>query len=456
MMSTSNVYAKVYDCGQCKGRHARPVGRRCTKQIMTDSQTVHKPVECQNDLVQHQTADSMALNAIMEKMNQMHETFQHHVSTINNRLSAIEQTHSSDVPEEDGYSTASEHNDREGMQHEAMPEPLSDSDEESFTVDTGAEMPESELEGDSSDEGEISGVVIARPKAKKLQRQNRQTRHRNINSNQSSHPAHQVYSVNERQSPGAPQQVNTPQDNAAAREVAQHLLEATLRQVLPDTDSKTVRGLSLKGKKSGFVRTHEDNVKVDIDWPHLHVRRVDLDKGLKYSNLAMGEFVFGYLEMLEITSSEFDKPLMLNILSQIMEDAMDFHWQGCRKAYGEFAKEVEDGISQWGDASRLLRLRQKHAHRHPLGEPYKPIITNSFASDAQVPCGSFQYGNCSQSASHGKWGHFCKYCNSKNSTHKFPHSERNCNRKRRENSKNEYQGDQPRDPPSTMRTPWST
>ena len=82
-------------------------------------------------------------------------------------------------------------------------------------------------------------------------------------------------------------------------------------------------------------------MKVDIiDWPHLHVRRVHLDRGLRFPHLTMGEFVFGYLEMLEADSSEFDKPLMLNILYQIMEDARDFHWQGCRKG-------VEVGISQW-------------------------------------------------------------------------------------------------------------
>ena len=83
------------------------------------------------------------------------------------------------------------------------------------------------------------------------------------------------------------------------------------------------------GKKSGSLMTAADNIKKRIDWPHMHVQRVVAGEHVpvKYKELKMAEFVYGYLEMLDAHPDKWDREVMLGILKTLMRDAADFAWE---------------------------------------------------------------------------------------------------------------------------------
>ena len=114
-------------------------------------------------------------------------------------------------------------------------------------------------------------------------------------------------------------------------------------------------------KESGTVSTGTDLVETAIDWPHFHVRKGP-DRALpEYKQLSSEEFVLGFLRMLCSSKNSFDNTRKLEILKEVMEDAVVFGWEQARAFYRMIGREEEQNPLEWTDTNKLLKLRLTHS-----------------------------------------------------------------------------------------------
>ena len=62
------------------------------------------------------------------------------------------------------------------------------------------------------------------------------------------------------------------------------------------------------GKKSGSMLTAAETIQDHIDWPHMHVSRINTGglKGVPFNKLRMEEFVYGFISMIESPRCKWD------------------------------------------------------------------------------------------------------------------------------------------------------
>ena len=101
---------------------------------------------------------------------------------------------------------------------------------------------------------------------------------------------------------------------------------------------------------------------------------------------------------------------MVSYLSDVMEDATDFSWQGAKAAHAVLLCEMERGSFTWENGERIDRIRRAHAQKHvPSRQPWG-------RSDTKKPwfCKNFQTNTCLFQKDHESNGrlqrHICAYC----------------------------------------------
>ena len=95
-----------------------------------------------------------------------------------------------------------------------------------------------------------------------------------------------------------------------------------------DSDEEDEKGGKERGKKSGSIRTLDDKMKVEIDWPYLHVRSGHNKNGMAYDSFTVDGFVKGFL--LTILASKGERlrsQLYLEKLIYIQVYSLLFHKQ---------------------------------------------------------------------------------------------------------------------------------
>ena len=216
-------------------------------------------------------------------------------------------------------------------------------------------------------------------------------------------------------------------------EVAARLAEWGLQDDEDTGRGKTPPVWGSRTRKSGTVTTGTDSIKYVIDWPHFHVRKGPKRVTPEFEQLTSEEFVLGYLRMLDDPNSKFDTSRMLQILQDVMEDAVDFGWDRARSFYGMVGLDVEHKRLDWHNTQELLKMRLTHAR---AGFPQGQIKAQKNNSPAKVKtCAPFQTGECEHSSDHGAFKHICDYCLRVRSL-SFPHAEGECKTKKHNQSKN--------------------
>ena len=209
-----------------------------------------------------------------------------------------------------------------------------------------------------------------------------------------------------------------------------------------DDDGSSGRTKS-KGKKSGSLLTAADRVEKQIDWPHLHVQRMTGGnrRNLTYPELRTDEFVFGYLAMLKSPKCEMDKDTMIDILSIIMQDSMDYTWPTARGFYQSLGLAVEKAELDWADSDTIRDMRMIYS-RTVFQEKHEPKDRKEGAPRqlrAAPPgmkcCPAFQKKACEQTKDHPPFTHACSYCHRVCSA-LCRHGEEECMRKMSDDSKN--------------------
>ena len=198
---------------------------------------------------------------------------------------------------------------------------------------------------------------------------------------------------------------------------------------LSGSDSK----LKHKSKRGGNV---DVSVKRKVSWPHEPILGGVSRQRVTYDQLSLTQWVQGFCKNILEQKSSDRRDIMVSYLSDLMEDATDFSWQGAKAAHAVLLCEMERGSLQWEDLDRIDRIRRAHAQTHVSSRSgwAKPL---DHSSRKPWYCKNYQFGTCVHSRDHESNGkihkHVCSFCLS--GGRQVGHPEKECPHKK--SSKNE-------------------
>ena len=216
-------------------------------------------------------------------------------------------------------------------------------------------------------------------------------------------------------------------DQQLQREVQHRLSELQIDDDSDDehTDHANVkRKYDHKPKKSGRVRTADDVILHEVDWPHYYVYRGLTRRPARFEELSIAEFVFGYLtSLLEGRSDANTCLLMLEHLTELMKDAIDIPWERIRNFHGIVLHHQEMARLSWENTTEIRRLRDRYVRSmHALHHSSQTITY----------CPAFQKRECPHTGGHdtprGLVRHICAFCHNQRKGD-YNHPEIDCKRK---------------------------
>ena len=143
----------------------------------------------------------------------------------------------------------------------------------------------------------------------------------------------------------------TPQsirnDRATMDNVAERLAEWGLGGEGWSTGGPTLTPWRQATKKSGAITKGNDNIKTIIDWPHFHIRQGPRRTMPTFEELSSNEFALGFVRMIRDPASKLDTKRMLEILTEVLEDSIDFGWENARNYYLMIGQEIEQSRITW-------------------------------------------------------------------------------------------------------------
>jgi hypothetical protein len=187
-----------------------------------------------------------------------------------------------------------------------------------------------------------------------------------------------------------------------------------------------------KPKKSGRVRTTEEVIMHDVEWPHFHVYRgAALDPAV-YDDMRVDEFVYGYLQdALELPNGS-KKRHMLQHLADLMGDSLEYGWESARNSHGIVLQKMEVGKLSWKSPDAVARTRCKYSRLRPAA--VTPRTAKGGKQDAikgPLFCVPFQNGQCDHTGDHsssrGYVKHICAFCCQQGFAYR--HEESRCRKK---------------------------
>ena len=207
-----------------------------------------------------------------------------------------------------------------------------------------------------------------------------------------------------------------------------------------------IRGLNCSSHLSGtetwgkYESKRGWNMDVSVTnkvcWPHEAILGGLNRRRVVYDQLSLTQWVQGVCKNILEEKSNERKNIMVSYLSDLMEDATDFTWQGAKAAHAVLMCEVERGSLQWVDTDRIDRICRAHAQKHASarGNWAKP----SDPGNKPWFCKNFQSGTCTHTRDHKFNGktqqHICACCLMGGK--QLGHAEKDCILKK-QNSKNE-------------------
>ena len=174
------------------------------------------------------------------------------------------------------------------------------------------------------------------------------------------------------------------------------------------------------GKRSGRVKTADDRVLKQVDWPHYYIYRAGSASSTKYHDLTAPEFTYGYIsQILEGKFDERDCKLKLRHLRDLMQDATDFSWENARNFHGIVLSQMERKRLTWQDTTKLQELRTRYAHnrQHTQNKSGKTTTaaTSTTNSVKHEVCRKYNNKRCEQPGDHSNYRganllHVCELC----------------------------------------------
>ena len=133
---------------------------------------------------------------------------------------------------------------------------------------------------------------------------------------------------------------------------------------------------------------------------------------LKYNQLSVSQWVQGFCRNILDENNTTKREQMISYMSDLMEDATNFSWQGAKAAHAVLCCELERGTVTWNDSHRIDRIRRAHAQKHVSNS----AKTWGKSEQKRKPwyCKFYQNGTCTHNKDHKVGGrlhrHVCATC----------------------------------------------
>ena len=85
---------------------------------------------------------------------------------------------------------------------------------------------------------------------------------------------------------------------------------------------------------------------------------------VSYDQLSLTQWVQGFCKNILEEKSNECKQVMISYMSDLMEDATDFSWQGATAAHAVMLCEMERSVLFWEDSDRIDRIHRVHVQKH--------------------------------------------------------------------------------------------
>ncbi len=134
-------------------------------------------------------------------------------------------------------------------------------------------------------------------------------------------------------------------------------------------------------------------------------------KGAEYDALNIGEFIFGYMEMMDEERFVKHREDMHFYLNDLMEDLKDRpgEWAVIRSFHGVVLTMMERKTLKWKDHIAIGKLKQRYVYE-ARGEKQPGQQVQNKQERPQVPCNAYNNGDCSRHDSHNGALHVCSHC----------------------------------------------
>ena len=160
-----------------------------------------------------------------------------------------------------------------------------------------------------------------------------------------------------------------------------------------------------KSKRGGNI---EVSVKNKVSWPHEPILGGTNRQRVSYDQLSLMQWVQGFCKNILEEKSNECKQFMISYMSDLMEDATDFSWQGAKAAHAVMPCEMEHSVLSWEDSDCIDRIRNVHAQKHVVNSRSNWAKTSDVTKKPWF-CKSFQSGTCTHNKEHETNGKLHKH-----------------------------------------------
>ena len=194
----------------------------------------------------------------------------------------------------------------------------------------------------------------------------------------------------------------------------------------------------VKTVKSGRDRVGGDDTnRVYVPWPQEFVYVGPNRQRVKYDELSQAQFTTGLLKIIEEEKNIGIQVNMIKLCAHIHQSIVDYSFLPVRGAYAVCLSAIEDGRVTWDEYEKLLEL-----HKQYLTKTDTRIPSSSVAHSSNNPsnlsdgvqtrlCRNYNQGRCTLSHGHIHSGvaysHLCSFCMKQGNL--FPHTEQACKKR---------------------------
>ena len=116
--------------------------------------------------------------------------------------------------------------------------------------------------------------------------------------------------------------------------------------------------------------------------------------------------------MLKSSTNKMDSEVMMPLLTNLLQDTIDYSWANARDFYETIGKEVEKGALEWTDTDTMRNYRMTYSRA--VFPEKKEAKEGAKTQPRQAPpgakcCAAFQKHACDLNSDHMPYSHVCAY-----------------------------------------------
>ena len=169
-----------------------------------------------------------------------------------------------------------------------------------------------------------------------------------------------------------------------------------------------------KSFKSGLLRSGDNDVKIQIAWPHHHCFPTQGGSLPEYKELSPLQFMVGFLGCLQEETSNTVRENMMEYGRHLFQDAIETNWVTARHAHLVLLQDIERGKCSWRRPDMVEKVRIRNTARVIQTKNNASAPKSYKNSSKEKVCTEFNANNCKSRGDHVVDGiinkHACSHC----------------------------------------------